>query len=252
MTYSIVARDARTGELGIAVASRFFAVGARVPFVRTCVGAIASQAYLNPTYGKAALDMLESGLAPAEIAARLIASDDGSRQRQFHLIGADGRNTAYTGEDCIDWAGHLVDDNVSVAGNTLTGPDVVGDTMEAYKAAMDLPLIERLLAAMQAGEDAGGDKRGRQSAGIIIYGDQDTPWLDIRTDDHGDPLEELRRLYDVAKEKYLIFAETLATRENPHGCLDRADIDRQMATIDAEVRAGTRRSRSHATLTDIS
>lgn len=247
MTYSIVARDPQTGDLGISVASRFFAVGANVPWIETDVGAIASQAFLNPTYGKRALTMLREGRAPQTIADTLVGSDDNSTQRQFHLISDTGENAAFTGENCIDWAGHLVDDGISVAGNMLAGPKVIADTLETYKAAMDKPLVERMLLAMQAGEDAGGDKRGKQSASLIIYRGQDYPWLDIRADDHADPLEELRRLYEVAQERYLLFAETMATRENPHGMLDRRAIDQKIAAIEARHKAEGTKSKSLAT-----
>ena len=247
MTYSIVARDPKTDHLGISVASRFFAVGANVPWIETDAGAIASQAFLNPTYGKRALKMLRSGETPQAIVVKLTSADDGSPQRQLHLITSKGENAAFTGEKCIDWAGHLVDDNVSVAGNMLVGPQVVGDALKAYKAAMNKPLVERLLLAMQAGEDAGGDKRGKQSASLIIYKNQDYPWLDIRADDHADPLEELRRLYEVAQERYLLFAETMATRENPHGMLDRKEIDEKIAAIEARHKAEGTKSKSFAT-----
>lgn len=233
MTYSIVARDPATGHLGVAVASRFFAVGAMVPHLRGRVGAVATQAFVNPTYGTDGLRMLAEGQGAAAIARSLTARDDGHPQRQFHLIGMTGRPTAFTGAACVDWAGHLVDDDVSVAGNMLEGPQVVAETLRAYLAAADKPLADRLLIAMQAGEDAGGDKRGRQSAALVIYRDQDYAWLDIRSDDDADPLSELRRLYGVAQERFLHVAETMATRDNPHGMIDRRDIDDRIAALDA-------------------
>jgi uncharacterized Ntn-hydrolase superfamily protein len=116
----------------------------------------------------------------------------------------------------------------------LEGPQVVAKTLRAYQAAMDKPLAERLLIAMQAGEDVGGDKRGKQSASLMIYRDQDYPWLDIRSDDHGDPLSELHRLYAVAQERFLLMAETMPTRENPHGLTDRTEIDAQLARLEEE------------------
>ena len=119
---------------------------------------------------------------------KLTARDEGRENRQFHLIDNEGRNAAFTGAKCIDWAGHLVGDNVSVAGNMLAGPQVVAETMAAYENGAGKPFAERLLEAMQAGEKAGGDKRGKQSAALVIYRDQDYPWLSIRADDHADPL----------------------------------------------------------------
>ncbi|KGD94341.1 DUF1028 domain-containing protein [Rhizobium sp. YS-1r] len=249
MTWSIVARDPQTGHLGIAVASRFFAVGAAVPHIRGRVGAVATQAFVSPLYGTDGLKLLEEGKLPEEIIGTLTARDDGRRQRQFHLIDASGRNAAYTGENCVDWAGHLVDDNVSVAGNMLAGPEVIAETLRVYKerAAADAPLAERLLDAMDAGEAAGGDKRGKQSAAMVIYRDQDYPWLRIHADDHTDPLRELRRLYAVAQERYLHVAETMPTRENPHGMIDRRVIDEKIAALEAAREAEGRPSASFAT-----
>ena len=130
-----------------------------------------------------------------EIVARLTDADDGRAQRQLHLIGAQGRAAAYTGKHCIDWCGHRVFDDFSVAGNMLAGTDVLDATVAAYAAGASLPLAERLLAAMDAGERAGGDKRGKQAAALRIHGDEDYPSLDLRVDDHEEPLAELRRLY---------------------------------------------------------
>ncbi|WP_320199579.1 DUF1028 domain-containing protein [Agrobacterium sp. rho-13.3] len=233
MTWSIVARDPETGHLGIAVATRFFAVGALVPHIRGKIGAIATQAFVNPTYGTDGLIQLVEGKMPQDIIDGLTSLDEGSAQRQLHMIDAEGRNAAFTGESCIDWAGHRVEHNVSVAGNMLAGPQVIEQTMRVYQEAADMPFAERLLLAMEAGEAAGGDKRGKQSAALVIYREQDYPWLDIRTDDHADPLTELRRLYAVAQERYLHVAETLPTRENPHGLRDRTEIDQKIATLEA-------------------
>lgn len=234
MTYSIVARDPATGHLGIAVASRFFAVGCAVPFLKGRVGAVATQAFVNPTYGPDGLRLMAAGAPPEAIIPILTARDDGHPNRQFHLIDAQGRNAAFTGANCVDWCGHLVAGGVSVAGNMLEGPEVIAQTLKTYQAAMDKPLAERLLTAMQAGEDAGGDKRGKQSACLVIVRDQDYPWLDIRADDHADPLHELRRLYAVAQERFLHVAETMPTRENPHGMVDRRAIDDTIARLEAE------------------
>ncbi len=234
MTYSIVARDPATGHLGVAVASRYFAVGAAVPHIRGRIGAVATQAFVNPTYGPDGLRLMEAGAVPASIPAVFCARDDGHPNRQFHLIDAQGRNAAFTGANCVDWAGHLVAEGVSVAGNMLEGPQVVAQTLATYQAALDKPFADRLLLAMQAGEDAGGDKRGRQSACLVIYRDQDYAWLNIRADDDGDPLTELRRLYAVAQERALHVAETMATRENPHGLTARTHIDARIAALEAE------------------
>lgn len=237
MTYSIVARDPQSGHLGIAVASRYFAVGAIVPCIRGGVGAVASQAFPNPTFGPDGLRLLEAGATPDAIVSIFVERDDGHHNRQFHMIDAAGRGAAFTGLNCVDWAGHVTADGVSVAGNMLEGPQVVEETLRAYQAGMSEPFADRLLIAMQAGEDAGGDKRGKQSACLMIYRDQDYPWLDIRSDDDRNPLLELRRLYAVAKERYLPMAEIMPTRENPHGLTDRTRIDAEIARMEEERRA---------------
>lgn len=247
MTYSIVARDPETGYLGIAVASRFFAVGSAVPYMRGGLGAIATQAFVSPLYGTEGLKLMEQGTSPQQIIEKLTSADDGAQQRQLHLIDAEGQNAAFTGAKCVDWAGHLVDENVSVAGNMLAGPQVIEQTLRAYKKSDQLPLAERLLAAMEAGEAAGGDKRGKQSAALVIFRDQDYAWLNIRADDHADPLGELRRLYAVAQERYLHVAETMPTKANPHGMIDRTIIDQKIAALEAEREAEGRASQSHAT-----
>lgn len=208
---------------------------------------MATQAFVNPTYGIDGLRLLAEGQAPAAIIAALTARDDGHPQRQFHLIGMTGQPAAFTGAACVDWAGHLIGDGVSVAGNMLEGPQVVAETLRAYQDAAEQPLAQRLLIAMQAGEDAGGDKRGKQSAALVIYRDQDYAWLDIRADDHADPLEELRRLHAVAEERYLLVAETMATRENPHGMTDRRVIDERIGALEAERIAKGIPTRSHMT-----
>ncbi|QDC01631.1 DUF1028 domain-containing protein [Mesorhizobium sp. 8] len=247
MTWSIVARDPATGHLGIAVASRFFAVGGIVPHIRGGVGAVATQAFVNPLYGVDGLAALVMGKEPKAIVAELTARDEGRDQRQMHLIDATGRNAAFTGAQCIDWAGHLVEEDISVAGNMLAGPQVIAQTLATYRKAASKPFAERLLEAMQAGEDAGGDKRGRQSAALVVYRDQDYAWLRLHADDHADPLAELRRLYAVAQERYLHVAETMATRRNPSGLIDRREIDEKIAALEAERIATGRPSASFAT-----
>ena len=245
MTWSIVARDACSGEFGIAVASRFFAVGAMVPHIRPGVGAVATQAFVNPLYGITGLKLLDAGLAPDAVIHALTERDAGARARQCHLIDATGRNAAHTGADCVDWAGHRLADGVSVAGNMLVGPTVLDDTLAAFQAAGEMPLADRLLAGMDAGEAAGGDKRGRQSAALVVWRDQDYPWLDIRADDHATPLIELHRLYQVAQERYLLVAETMATRTNPSGLTDRSEIDRRIEALEAARKAAGYKTASY-------
>lgn len=247
MTYSICAFDDRTGELGVAVASRFFAVGMLVPHIRAGKGAVATQAFVNPLWGIEAADRLASGYAPQDVVAALVAADKGQANRQLHMVDTQGRTAAHTGAQCVDWCGHVAADGVSVAGNMLAGEAVIADTLAAYLDAADLPLAERLMTAMEAGAAAGGDKRGTQSAALVVNRGQPYPWLDLRADDHPDPLAELRRLHDVAQERFAIVAKALPTVEEPHGWLDRSPIDREIREADDRRIAEGRESRSFAT-----
>jgi uncharacterized Ntn-hydrolase superfamily protein len=222
MTFSIVARDPQTGMFGIAVTTKFFGVGSLCPFARAGVGAVATQALVNPTYGPRGLDLLERGLAPADVVARLIGADEGRNHRQLHVIDSKGRAGAHSGAECIDWFGHKTFDGFSVAGNMLAGPDVIAETARAYAASPAEPLAERLIQALEAGQAAGGDKRGRQSAALLVVSTEVYPFLDIRVDDHPDPVVELRRLYEESKLEYLPFKDKLATRANPAGVFGKA------------------------------
>ncbi|QFU15059.1 DUF1028 domain-containing protein [Microvirga thermotolerans] len=235
MTWSIVARDPKTGHIGIAVATCAFAVGARVPFVATGVGAIATQAFVNPYYGYRGLELLRAG-APAEDAIRILtAADEGRGQRQVHVMDRQGRFAAHTGADCVPWCGHLIRDTFSVAGNMLAGEEVIAETARAFEAAADLPLARRFLAALKAGEAAGGDKRGRQSAAILIHDEEEYPYLDIRVDDHADPLSELARLEEVSRGRYLHYRKFMPSKANPSGIVDRDEIERRIAqSMEAE------------------
>ena len=234
MTWSIIARDERTGRVGIIVATRFFAVGALVPHIRTGVGAIASQAFINPHYGPRGLALLAAG-ASAEDAVRLLtAADDGRHNRQLHVMDVRGRLAAQTGAACIDWCGHEVRPTFSVAGNMLAGPAVIADTISAYERGLALPFAQRLIAAMQAGEAAGGDKRGKQSAALLIHDGEDFPLYDLRVDDHADPLTELARLEGVARERWVHFRRYMPSRNQPSGLTDRSNLDELIAMSIAE------------------
>jgi len=231
MTWSIVARDPETGSFGVAVTTKFFAVGALCPFGAGRIGALATQAFVNPLYGTDGLQLLAEGRSAEEIVAILTAGDPGRDQRQLHVIDRDGRPAAHTGRECVEWCGHLADRDVSVAGNMLAGPAVIEATLETFKSRAGLPLPERLMAALDAGEAEGGDKRGRQSAAMKIWRTEPYPVLDLRVDDHAEPLAELRRLYGVAHERFLAFMEAMPTRAHPGGITDRAWIDRRAQEI---------------------
>ncbi|KMW60381.1 hypothetical protein AIOL_000534 [Candidatus Rhodobacter oscarellae] len=228
MTYSIAARDPSTGAIGIAVASRFFACGAMVPYV-SARSAFASQAFINPLWGLDGLQRLDKDESPDQVLADLIAQDQGQANRQAHMIAPDGRIAQHTGAQCVPWAGHCRAENVSIAGNMLAGPAVIEDMLQAWQAAADQPLVTRLLTAMEAGEAAGGDKRGRQAAGLVVHEGQPYPALDLRVDDHADPLGELRRLLAVSQERFALFRPAMPTRENPSGMLDRGPLDQAIA-----------------------
>ena len=232
MTWSILARDAH-GRFGVAIASRFFAVGALCVHTRRGVGALATQALMNPLYGPAGLELLSAGRSAAEAVARPVAADAGREQRQLHVLPASGPAAAHTGLNCIAWCGHLLCEDFSVAGNMLAGPQVLDATAQAYRAAEGLPLAERLLAAMAAGEAAGGDKRGKQAAALRIHADEDHPQLDLRVDDHAEPIVELQRLYRVSLQRYQPFVACLAGRFDPVGLTDRAEIEARIEAFHA-------------------
>jgi uncharacterized Ntn-hydrolase superfamily protein len=232
MTWSILARDAATGAFGVAVTTKFFAVGAGCPHAMSNAGALATQALINPTLGPRGLRLLAEGVRAQAVIDTLLASDQGRETRQLHVLDATGRAAAHTGRNCVDWCGHLIRTGFSVAGNMLAGPKVIEDTAAAYEASAHLPLAERLIGALDAGQAAGGDKRGKQSAALKIYAGEEYPWLDLRVDDHPEPLVELRRLYDVARQRYLVFHRFLPTRNDPSGVFDRATINAEVERVE--------------------
>ena len=236
MTWSILARDG-DGRFGVAIASRFFAVGALCVHTQRGVGALSTQALMNPLYGPAGLALLGAGHSAAELVARLTGADAGQAQRQLHVLPARGPAAAHTGAACVDWCGHAVHADFSVAGNMLAGPQVLAATAQAFVASAGQPLAERLLAAMAAGEAAGGDKRGKQAAALRIHGDEDYAELDLRVDDHAEPITELRRLYDVSLQRFQPFVACLAGRHSATGELDRARVEARIAAFQAARRA---------------
>jgi uncharacterized Ntn-hydrolase superfamily protein len=225
MTWSIIARDSATGQFGIAVATRFFAVGGRVPYIAAGIGGIATQALVNPYYGIDGLKLLREGRRPHDIVATLVAADSGHASRQLHIMDAGGRVASHTGSACVDWCGHIAGDGFSIAGNMLAGAGVLDDTAKTYTASAKLPFAQRLIKAMRAGEAAGGDKRGKQSAALLIHDEEEWSALDLRVDDHTDPLAELQRLEQVSRERWVHFRKYLPSRKNPAGITDRETID---------------------------
>jgi uncharacterized Ntn-hydrolase superfamily protein len=207
MTFSIVARSSDGTMHGVAVASKFLAVGNAVPAARADVGALATQSYANLAYRAQGLTLLGTGVSPQDTVAGLIAADPGRAQRQLGVVGATGDGATFTGEGCHDWAGGLAGDGYAIQGNILTGPEVVEAMRDAWLAGTDLPgptaFADRLLAALAAGDAAGGDRRGRQSAAILVvaknqgYGGRTDEVVDLRIDDHPTPCAELARLLRV-------------------------------------------------------
>jgi uncharacterized Ntn-hydrolase superfamily protein len=232
MTWSIVARDA-TGALGVIVASRFFAVGALCPYAHSGVGALSTQALVNPLYGARGLALLAQGNAPADVVRMLTFADAGREHRQLHLIDAEGNIAAHTGVECIEWCGQITGDGFSVAGNMLAGPQVIEQTAQFYDAGRELPFAERLIAAMETGEAAGGDKRGKQAAALLICTSEAYPALDLRVDDHPDPMAELNRLYVKSLERFQPFVACLPSRSRPAGVTDRSTIETEVQRFQA-------------------
>lgn len=215
MTFSIVARDPQTGDVGVAVASKFLAVGALVPWVRAGAGAVATQSYVNPTFGPDGLAHFQGGQSAPEVSARFQQDDPGIAQRQYGLVDAAGHSATYTGPDCHAWAGGVALPDVAIQGNILTGPEVVDAMLAAWQDTGGLALPARLLRALRAGDEAGGDRRGRQSAALRCsgpgrgYGGLSDDWVDLRVDDHPQPCHELARLLDIHD---LLFGRPAQTR----------------------------------------
>jgi uncharacterized Ntn-hydrolase superfamily protein len=227
MTWSIIARDA-SGAFGVAIATRFFAVGALCPHAQSGVGALSTQALVNPHYGAQALELLGKGLTAPEVVKRLVAPDEGREHRQLHVIDAAGRIAQHTGAQCVDWAGAIASEGFSVAGNMLANEQVIQQTARAFQEAKK-PFAERLICALQAGEAAGGDKRGKQSAALLICATEDYPELNLRVDDHADPLAELERLYHKAHERFVPYLKCSPSKARPWGVFDRAVIEQEIA-----------------------
>jgi uncharacterized Ntn-hydrolase superfamily protein len=204
MTFSIVARDPQTGELGIAVQSKFLAVGAVVPWARAGVGAIATQSWANTSYGPRGLELLAQGLSAAETLAQLIAEDEERAQRQVGIVAVSGAPATYTGERCYPWAGGRVGEHYACQGNILVSEATVNAMAQTFEQTPGL-LCDRLLAALAAGQAAGGDSRGQQSAALLVvrekggYGGFNDRFIDLRVDDHPQPIEELARLLQLHK-----------------------------------------------------
>jgi uncharacterized Ntn-hydrolase superfamily protein len=218
LTFSIAARDPRSGMLGVATSSKALAAGSMVPYVRRGAGAIASQSFVNPYLGIDGLVLLEQGLPAERAVEHLIEGDPGREMRQLGIVDINGRTAAYTGERCIPWAGHVLGGGYVCLGNILTGERVVVAMATEFERTVDKALPERLLQALEAGQAAGGDRRGRQSAGIYVIAGEEYPWCDIRVDDHEDPVRELRRIFEVWLREEVPYLQASPRRDDfiPH------------------------------------
>ncbi len=226
MTWSITAHDPETGAFAVAVATCALGVGANCPFVRSGVGAVSTQSITNRYLGPAVLDAMARGLPPADAIESALAGDAGRGIRQVHAVDRQGRAAAHTGANCVEWCGDRIGARASVAGNMLAGPAVVAETLarfEAAEAALLLP--ERLLAAMDAGQAAGGDKRGQRSAALLLTTTEDFPDIDLRVDDHPAPLEELRRLLALWRRDREPGLRNAPRKADPSGLLDLEAIE---------------------------
>jgi uncharacterized Ntn-hydrolase superfamily protein len=233
-TYSIVACDLEARQWGVAVQSKFLAVGSVVPWAEPEVGAIATQAYANPTYGPNGLALLRAGLSASDVVERLTAEDEGRDERQLGVVDADGRSASWTGPGCNDWAGHRTGAGYAAQGNILVGEETVAALATTFEANAQLPLAQRLIECLAAAQAAGGDRRGQQSASLLVvqkdggYAGLSDVLVDLRVDDHERPIQELRRIYDL---HFRLFG--LSPREDwlPLEGELRAEVDERLARL---------------------
>jgi uncharacterized Ntn-hydrolase superfamily protein len=215
MTYSIVAHCPRTGMLGVAVATAVPAVGSTCPYVKSGVGAVSTQSWVNPYLAIDALRLMEQGSSGPEALDAVMAADNGRDLRQIGVIDASGRSAAWSGKSCTTWFGQIVEAHFAVQGNMLVSAPTIEEMANAFRASEALDLAERLMLALEAGEAAGGDKRGRQSAALKVHHLEDYPLLDLRVDEHPHPVAELRRVYEIARLQLLPFVQGMPTRSDP-------------------------------------
>jgi uncharacterized Ntn-hydrolase superfamily protein len=224
-TFSIVARCPRTQMLGVAVSTALPAVGSLCPFAKAGVGAIASQAFVNPYLGLDGLRLLEDGLDAETVLERLLSDDPDRAVRQLGVVDRDGSSAAFTGNECRPWFGHITGDGFTVQGNLLVGEETIAAMAHVYKETGDEELPERLMLVLEAGQAGGGDSRGRQSAAMVVVNEEEYPFLSLRVDDDPDPVAELRRVFETAKVQLLPFMEMLPTRARPEGNADESVIE---------------------------
>lgn len=224
-TFSISARCRRTGMLGVAVSTAVPGVGGICPFVRPGVGAISTQSWVNPYLGIDGLKLLADGLSAEQTLDKLMAADPGRDVRQIGIVDCHGGSAAWSGSECTAWFGHVTGPDFAVQGNMLVGETTIRAMVDAFLASEALDLPERLIIVLEAGQKAGGDKRGRQSAAVLVHHREEYPYLSLRVDEHAFPVAELRRVFEVARHQLLPFVEGMPTRANPLGDLPKAVTD---------------------------
>ena len=227
-TFSISARCARTGMLGVAVSTAVPGVGGICPFVEAGVGAISTQSWVNPYLGIDGLPLLRTGKSAEETLQQLIANDPGRDVRQLGIVDAKGGSAAWSGKDCTTWFGHRTGTNYAVQGNMLVGEATVAAMADAFTGTEALTLPERLVIVLEAGQRAGGDKRGRQSAALLVHKTEAFPYLSLRVDEHPYPVAELRRIFEVARHQLLPFVDGMPSRKDPLGGLPKEVTDMLM------------------------
>ncbi len=224
MTLSLVARCSRTGQFGVAATTAIPAVGKLLTYAAPRMGAIATQARINPYLGIDGLRLLEQRLAAVDVLALLKSSDPNVQARQFAIVDMAGRTAAFTGHECLDFAADQQGDGFSVQGNRLAGPRVIAATVDAFRRTEGQDLALRLVAALEAGDAEGGDTSGEESATIYVVDTEEYPLWDIRVDLHDDPVAELRRLYDLFQQRLLPEVLLMPTRRNPAGGDDEKSV----------------------------
>lgn len=220
MTFSIIARCTRTGQFGLGAVTAMPAVGKLVTYAFPKIGAVATQALVNPYLGIDGIELLRNGLDARQVLERLMHNDPEIELRQFAVMDGSGTSAVWTGSTCLDWAGHAVFPNLCIQGNRLTGADVIPAVREAFDAHADLPLAGRLVEALAAGDAHGGDRKKEHSATIYVVEREEYPLWDIRIDEHDDPIGELRRVYGVFGRELLPHIRRMSTRRNPMGEID--------------------------------
>jgi uncharacterized Ntn-hydrolase superfamily protein len=220
MTFSITARDPETGMFGIAVSTKLLCVGHLVPFMAPGAGAVATQSFVNPYIGIRGVEYLQQGMDAQLVLERVLHEDGRVQQRQFSVVDAGGNAVSFTGSDCVSWAGHRTGDGYACAGNMLAGQAVVDEMARAYEESAGDLFAERLLKAVEAGQAAGGDRRGRQSAALKVVWTEDYPYIDLRVDDGADPVPELRRLWGLWQSEFMDVMDLMPSKKHPDGQFD--------------------------------